>query len=100
MMFNEIPLTANNQTFAIQLGKNYVRLRLIYRDSAGWILDLETTAGEIIVSGIPLVTGADLLAQYSYLGLGGLMVVTEEDVQDYPTKTDLGYGSHLYFVQI
>ncbi|MDM2919938.1 hypothetical protein LJU39_15945 [Citrobacter freundii] len=47
-------------------------------------------------SGIPLVTGADLLAQYGYMGLGfKLVVVCDDSTQDYPTKTDLGGRSHL-----
>ncbi|EHK8616480.1 hypothetical protein KCD24_004121, partial [Salmonella enterica subsp. enterica serovar Mississippi] len=46
--------------------------------------------------GIPLVTGADLLAQYAYMGLGfKLVVMCDDSTQDYPTKTDLGGRSHL-----
>lgn len=40
--------------------------------------------------------GADLLAQYAYMGLGfKLVVVCDDSTQDYPTKTDLGGRSHL-----
>ncbi|WP_412175928.1 phage baseplate plug protein, partial [Escherichia coli] len=49
-----------------------------------------------VISGIPLVTGADLLAQYACMGLGfKLLVVCDDNTQDYPTKTDLGSRSHL-----
>ena len=51
---------------------------------------------EPVISGIPLVTGADLLAQYACMGLGfKLLVVCDDNTQDYPTKTDLGGRSHL-----
>ncbi|END6422175.1 hypothetical protein ABMP96_005125, partial [Escherichia coli] len=42
------------------------------------------------------VTGADLLAQYACMELGfKLVVVCDDNTQDYPTKTDLGGRSHL-----
>lgn len=59
-------------------------------------MDLQNDRGEPVISGIPLVTGADLLAQYAYMGLGfKLVVVCDDSTQDYPTKTDLGGRSHL-----
>ncbi|EEP89186.1 hypothetical protein ykris0001_2470 [Yersinia kristensenii ATCC 33638] len=75
-------------------------LRLIYRDAAGWVMDIMDSRGENLVLGVPLVVGANLLEPYSHLGLsGGLMVVSDDEAHEYPTKTNLGYGSHLYFVQ-
>lgn len=100
MVLSEIPLTADNQIFSIQLGEQSLTLRLIYRDAAGWVMDIMDSRGENLVLGVPLVVGANLLEPYSHLGLsGGLMVVSDEDAHEYPTKTNLGYGSHLYFVQ-
>ncbi|CNK98198.1 hypothetical protein ACQ26G_004193 [Yersinia enterocolitica] len=100
MVLSEIPLTADNQIFSIQLGEQSLILRLIYRDAAGWVMDIMDSRGENLVLGVPLVVGANLLEPYSHLGLsGGLMVVSDEDAHEYPTKTNLGYGSHLYFVQ-
>jgi hypothetical protein len=49
--------------------------------------------------GIPLITGANLLAQYRYLGLGfSLYVNCDDPANDNPTQTDLGIKSHLYAV--
>lgn len=60
------------------------------------VMDLQNDRGEPVISGIPLVTGADLLAQYACMGLGfKLVVVCDDNTQDYPTKTDLGGLSHL-----
>lgn len=96
MNIAEIPLTPDNQQFTTAInGVNYSILTL-WRDDAGWIIDLQDSNGADIVTGIPLMTGVNLLAQFSYLNLGfGLAVVCDDPAQDYPTKTDLGINSHL-----
>lgn len=98
MDIKEIPLTPDNQQFSIVLAGNAYRMRVLWRDIY-WIVDLLDGSGNPIINGIPLVTGADLLAQYAYLNLGFRLVVTC-DVAPlvYPTKTDLGINSHLYVI--
>lgn len=99
MEYSEILLSADNQKFSVAIGGVTYVMRLLWRDNAGWILDLMDGSETAIVSGIPLITGLNLLAQYSYLNLGfGLIVLCDDDSQEYPTKTDLGTGSHLYVV--
>ncbi|HEY1847066.1 MAG TPA: hypothetical protein VGH05_19715 [Buttiauxella sp.] len=99
MNIQEIPLSADNQIFAIQLGDKQLRLRLIYRDEAGWILDVMAADATPTISGIPLVTDTNLLAPYTHLGFTEtLLVVSDDREQLYPTKTNLGFQSHLYFV--
>jgi len=99
MNISEIPLSPDNQQFNIAIaGENYA-VRVLWRDNAGWILDLLNNREEPVIPGIPLVTGADLMEQYQYLALGfSLYVICDDETQDYPTKTDLGSGSHLYIV--
>lgn len=64
-----------------------------------WILDIGDADQNLLVSGIPLVTGVDLLAQYAYLGFGGsLIVTTDRGAGEVPTWDGLGVTSHLYFV--
>ncbi|MFO3907585.1 hypothetical protein AAHD62_24225 [Enterobacter hormaechei] len=100
MKINEIPLSANNQTFRIALGAATFTLRVIWRDAAGWIMDVMDSGGQPLLLGVPLVTGVNLLEQYPELGINGaLMVKTNEDAAEYPTKTNLGAGAQLYFVQ-
>lgn len=97
----EIPLSAEPQTFGIQLAGVQYQLTLIWRDDpqGGWVLDIADANSSPILSGVPLVTGADLLAQYAYLGFGGQLVVqTDHDVDAAPTFGNLGSSSHLYFV--
>lgn len=96
MAVTEIPLSPDNQTFSITLAGTEYQIRALWR-GAFWIIDLMDGTGALIISGIPLVTGADLLAQYAYLNLGfSLYVVCDDPQNDYPTKADLGIRSHLY----
>ncbi|MBP2167722.1 hypothetical protein J2125_000914 [Erwinia toletana] len=99
MQYGEIPLTPDNQQFTILIGNLSWRIRLLWRDDAGWIMDLQQSDGTAIISGIPLVSGVDLLAQYNSLGFGfSLYFLSDVDTQQYATKTDLGSNSHLYVV--
>ena len=96
----EIPLTAEAQRFAIQLAGVVYQMTLQWRNNAqgGWVLDIADATGAPIVLGIALVTGADLLAQYGYLGLGGaLYVLNSASGDDAPTFADLGTDTHLVF---
>lgn len=97
----EIPLSPQPQTFAITLAGRSLALTVMWRDvdQGGWVLDIADGAGVPLLRGVPLVTGADLLAQYAYLGLGGaLYVQTDFDVDAVPAWENLGTTSHLYFV--
>ena len=99
MQASEIPLSPDNQKFTTAInGVNYT-IQTLWRDDAGWVIDLLDSSGADIFTGIPLVTGVNLLAQFSYLNLGfGLAVICDDPAQDYPTKTDLGINSHLLAV--
>lgn len=97
----EIPLTAESQTFSVQLLGIAYQMTVQWRNNAqgGWVLDIADAAGTPIVSGIALVTGTDLLGQYAYLGIGGsLLVLNNAGGDDAPTFTDLGTDTHLVFV--
>lgn len=94
----EIPLTAEPQTFSISLSGVEYRLTVQWRGAAGWALDIADSSGIAIVQGIPLVTGVNLLDQYGYLELGGVLwCQTTADPDAVPTFDNLGVGSHLYW---
>jgi len=61
-----IPLQAQPQELTIQLGGVTYTLTLNYRntDMGGWVLDIGDSNNSPILQGVPLVTGANLLAQY------------------------------------
>ncbi|MCK0552644.1 hypothetical protein KFO32_06075 [Pantoea ananatis] len=96
MTITEMPLQPQNQTFSTTIEGSLFKVTVIWRAGC-WYLDLSDSTGSLIAGGIPLVTGADLLAQYAYLNLGfSLFVVCDADDQDYPGENDLGIRSHLF----
>jgi len=98
MKITEIPLTPDNQQFDISINNINYQMRILWRENS-WFLDLNDGNGAAIITGIPLITGADLLAQYVYLQLGfGLWVLSDTTLNDAPGEYDLGYSAHLCLV--
>lgn len=99
----EIPLSPQAQTFTIQLGTITYNLVVAWNDApmGGWVLDILDNNSDPVVTGIPLVTGVNLLEQYDYLGFqGALQVQTDFDPDEIPTFQNLGIQSHLYFITV
>jgi len=98
----EIPLSAAPQSFLIALSGTTYALTVKWNGvNAAWTLDIASADGTPIVSGIPLVTGVDLLEPFQYLGIGGsLLVQSDNDPNEVPTFESLGTTGHLYFVTI
>lgn len=95
MNLTELPLTPQNRAFSATIAGALYKIVIIWRAGC-WYMDLSDSSDSLIAGSIPLVTGADLLEQYAYLGLGfALFVVCDADGQDYPTENDLGISSHL-----
>lgn len=92
-----IPLEAGAQSLSVPLGGTSYRMRIWWRESVTpcWMLDLSTDAGVSLVSGVPLLPGADLLAQHQHLGIAGaLYVLADADI----TYDSLGVSTRLYFL--
>lgn len=97
----EIPLSPEPKRFPITLLGITYELVFMYRDApmGGWIMDINDSLGQPLACGLPLVTGADLLQQFRYLGLGGAMEVYSDGNNDeVPTFENLGIGSHLLWI--
>jgi len=96
----EIPLTNAAQKINIALGGTTYALNVVWNDQAQvWVVDISDTSGNLIIGGIPLVTGVDLLGQYEYLDFGGQLVAqTDFDLTAPPSYTNLGSTGHLYFL--
>jgi len=96
----EIPLTAEPQKFSITLAGVSYQLVLKWNVPANcWVLDIYSEAGVAILAGVPLVTGANLLAQYDYLNFGGELICESAfNLNAVPTFSNLGSTSHVYFV--
>jgi hypothetical protein len=107
MIVAEIPLQGRPQRFTIALGEPTWLLRFQFRVNAGspfgnadgtWILDIAEVDGAMVAAGIPLITGANLLEQYDYLGFEGELWAAREGSDEPPTYFGLGITSHLYWV--
>lgn len=102
MDFYEIPLRGRAERFGIGLpGELSLLLTVTWRNrgGGGWMLDIALADGTPLVSGIPMVTGADLLAQFRHIGIpGSLVVVGDSDPGAPPTFANLGTDTHLYYV--
>lgn len=97
----EIPLIAQPQTLTITLAGVVYQLYVYWCEPAqAWGMDISDNSGNPLITGIALVTGTDLLGQYAFLELGGLLVVFSDgaDPLASPTFTNLGSGSHLYWI--
>lgn len=97
----EIPLIAGPQKVEVSLGSLLAHLLITYKDTdeGGWVLDILDNQDVPIVTGLPLITGADLLHQYGYLGFQGQLIVQSDTIPDQvPSFTNLGVTSHLYWV--
>lgn len=94
--FYEIPLLPVPQRFTGALGGKDYRVTVQYRD--GWLLDIADADGGLLVAGIPLVTGVDLLGQYRHLVFGGgLWLINASLSDDAPTYENLGIEAKLYW---
>jgi hypothetical protein len=96
----EIPLVSRPQKFGVSLAGVFYNMTVRWNEPGGcWMLDIADVNDVLVVGGIPLVNGVDLLDQYGYLNFGGqLIVVTDFDASAPPTSSNLGSQSHLYFV--
>lgn len=96
----EVPLSKGPQKFNVPLAGVDFEFRLTWCQPArAWMLDLATGDGVPLVSAIPLVTGADLLAPYGYLEIPGSLVVQTDYAPDVvPTFDNLGDTGRLYLI--
>ncbi|WP_420028481.1 phage baseplate plug family protein, partial [Klebsiella quasipneumoniae] len=78
MAVSEIPLSPENQRFSISVAGQSLQMAVTWR-AAFWCLDIMDSTGADLIKGIPLITGANLLAQYRYLGLGFSLYVNCDD---------------------
>lgn len=96
----EIPLSPQAQSKQIALAGITYGLTVTWCGPAAcWTLAIDDVDGNRLVGGVPLITGADLLEQYAYLGIGGSLICqTDTDALAVPTYDNLGVTAHLYFI--
>lgn len=96
----QIPLIASPQTLSISMAGVVYQLTVKWNVATGsWVLDIADNSGNPIISGIPIVTGEDLLSPFGYLNFGGKLIAqTDNDVDAVPTFENLGSSGNLFFV--
>ena len=96
----EIPLIASPQTFSITLSNVDYNILIVWNTVAlAWVINFYDVNQVPILTGIPLVTGVDLLLPYPDLAFGGkLFAQTDHDLTSPPTFENLGITGHLYWV--
>lgn len=96
----QIPLQPNPQILQVTLAGTAYQFTVKWNDAnQAWTLDIADSSGNPIISGIPIVTGQDLLAPYGYLNFGGQLIAqTTNDTDAVPTLANLGSTGNLYFV--
>lgn len=95
----EIPLTADpEQNFNIIIGGVNYNVRVLLNSRTGlWTMTL--LDGDIIlVAGIGLVSGVDILNQYTFLPIKNAYVVNLESPNTDPSKEGLGTVSRLFIL--
>lgn len=95
-----IPLIAKPQKLSLVLNGLTYNLTVRWCTPAqAWIMDIADVSDKPMITGMPLVTGADLLAQFAYKDIGGKLIVQTSNSPDTPpTFTNLGGDSQLYYV--
>lgn len=95
-----LPLQPQNSEMDISLAGVVYHLRVKWNaTSVCWIFYLEDASGTPILSGIPVVTGCDLLEQYQYLGVGGALIAQSTNNPDLvPSFLTLGTTGNVYFI--
>jgi hypothetical protein len=97
MSLQVIPVnSAPGQTFNVAVSINgavqIFFITLTFNEVAAyWVMSISDANQNLLVQGIPLVTGLNLLRQYQYLEIGSIYLINTTGVDiDYPNNTDLG----------
>lgn len=101
----ELPVTSGRaQRMRCDIGGTLYTLHLKYNRVCGsWVMDINDSADNPLLEGIPLVTGSDLFGQFRYMGIGGglpMIVMTigpGMSPDEVPDFMSLGVDGHVYF---
>lgn len=98
--YYEIPTQPQPQAFQITLvGVLYGFTVKWNVPNESWVIDIADGSDNPILSGVPMVTGADLLEQFDYLNFGFQLVCqTDNNPDAVPTYSNLGSSGHLYAI--
>jgi hypothetical protein len=97
MSLQVIPVnSAPGQTFNVSVSINgavysFFVLLVFNEVAMYWVMSISDANQNLIVAGVPLVTGLNVLRQFQYLGIGSIYVINATGVDiDFPNSSDLG----------
>lgn len=100
-----IPTRPTPENFTITLGSVDYGVRTRWNRMANcWVMDFLDQAGAEVLTGVPLVTGADLFEQFKHLGLGAAGELraghtgSDHDARTPPAFDNFGITAKLFFV--
>jgi hypothetical protein len=95
-MAYKIPLTADpDQNFKCTVPINNLNISLFFRLKYNtvadyWMISVSDSKRNTMLDNIPLVTGVNILDQFSYLGIGSAMIInTGNNSSDSPTDSNI-----------
>lgn len=101
MSIFKIPFVNTNQKFNITLsGKNLIVTCNWNQELPAWVVSIQDAATqEYLISGVALVTGANLFSQFYYTGVRNVLVAyTNGDPGEIPTFDSLGNESQVLYI--
>lgn len=92
----EIPLNSNpEQLFSIVLNGTKYNCRVLLNSRTG-VWNISFSIGDTsIVSGVPILSGVDILSQYPEIDIKNIYAVNLENTDSDPTRDNLGSASKL-----
>jgi hypothetical protein len=96
-----IPLTnVPIKEFTIDLDGNTYRLDLHWNIvDAAWYMNLSGITNDVLINGIKLVTGPNLLKPYAQIELGAIYMVDESEQQLDADFDTIGIDVQMYYVE-
>lgn len=96
----ELPLNPYPETFSVTISNVAYNGRTLWNvPLQTWVMSLEDSSNNPIISNIPLIPGVDLLQQFKYLNLGVMLQASvDHDASAVPSYAGLGSTGHLYVV--
>ena len=95
----EITLIQQPEIFKISLDGVRYNVKKYWNDYAQyWVMDFSDVNNNKLLSGVPLVSGVDILGQFKHLGLtGDLRIISDDGLSVEADYDTIGIKSHLYW---
>ena len=86
-----LPLTNSpSQTFEVDFESAIYTCRVAWNSRAEWwFIDILDADEVVLINGVPLLLGSNIIEQYN-LGIGGLSVINTEGTEEDATSENLG----------